>query len=121
MFQVLSLVTMAIVATRIHRSLADFASKSSDTYESFTCSCFPVHHDQYRFSGYYNHPASGLALYKAKRTSAMSNPMQVTVDIEQHLAPQISTHGMSIDIDVEVHEKPDGLHRHENVEGDSDV
>jgi hypothetical protein len=121
MFQVPSLVTMAIIATRIHRSLVDFSSKSSDTYESFTSSRFPVHHDQYRFSGYDNHPASGLALFKAKWTSVMSNPVQVTVDIEQHPAPQISLLGTSIDIDVEVHEKPDGLHSHENVEGDSDV
>jgi hypothetical protein len=51
----------------------------------------------------------------------MSNPIQVTVDIEQHPAPHISLHGTSIDIDVVVHEKPDGLQPHENAEGDSDV
>jgi hypothetical protein len=109
MFQVPALVTMTIAATRLHRHLVDFASRSpGETYVVLHCSVFLVHHGQCRSSGHDNHQASGLACSKTKRTSAMSIPIPVTVDIEHHPTPHTSLSGLSMDTDSEVH----------NIEGD---
>jgi|SRR6266850_728862 len=84
---------------------------------------FPVRHGHYHFSGRHNYQASGLVFAQNKQATAMSiSPrMGVSVDIEQHPAPQMSRHSPGIDTDDEVHEKPlaDGLHLPDtNVEGD---
>jgi hypothetical protein len=109
---------MTIAATRMHRSLVDYAFKSSDMYEVLLFLSFLVIHGH--ISGQDNHQASGLVSAKDKRTTVMSVPprTEVSVDIAHHPAPRISRHNPSINTSDDVHVKLDSLFLDENVEGD---
>ena len=76
-----------------------------------------VHHGQCCSSGHDNPPPRDLAFSETNQTSAMSIPIQVTLNIQQHPTLQMGFHSLRIGTDVEVQEKPDGLHLRDNVEG----
>jgi hypothetical protein len=93
-----------------------------------TCTKFSIYSPflvlraHYHHSGHRNYQASALvfAQDKPEQATAMSivPGIGVSVDIEQHPAPQMSRHSPGIDTDDEVHEKPDGLCLPDNLEGD---
>jgi len=98
MFQNPALIVKAIAATRLHRSLVDYAFRSTD-----------IEHN--------HHPVSGLVFAKSKPTDSMSLPhgIEASMDIEQHPAPQMGHDSLNINTDGEVYEKPDGLQLDNNL------
>ncbi|KAI0002214.1 hypothetical protein BJV74DRAFT_41381 [Russula compacta] len=101
-FQTPALLTMIVAATRMHRSLSNFATGSPNiTVE--------------------NLPKSGFTAAKIKQMHTMPIPlnrMEVSVHtaFDQHLAPQMSDHDSSIGTEGQVHEKPNGITPDDDVE-----
>jgi hypothetical protein len=90
MFQQPSYITMAIAATRMHRSLVNFTSKSNDVYDT------------------------PPPIPDSKCISAASrprNPMEVAVHVisEQHCIPGTSDNESGISTDEQMDDKPSGL------------
>ena len=89
--------TLVIAATRMHRSLIDFAHRSPDVYDVFydsILSRFLPHDGRYRFSARENIQDDRIPVPETKRISPAWIPndrMVVAMDVfsEQHWAPQI--------------------------------
>ena len=100
---------MTIAATRMHRSLVDFAS-SSDVYAILLLILLQTYKDRCQFSVHENFQASKLKFATPEQfraTTAPLSPMEIAVRtvFEQHLTPQLSDRDPSIDIDDKVSEK----------------
>jgi len=99
MLQIPGLLTVIIAATRMYRSLADYAPGLPDeTYEilPLLClsrsQCFRAHADVQR---------SEIAFTNGKRIHAMSIPfnrreLSVNVDIESHLTSQMNSYSCGV-------------------------
>jgi len=89
MFQPPTWITMTIAATRIHRSLVDFASGSTGVFTASNTQEVQQHG---------NLPGSKIKRIRA--SSTLPDQMGVTVHVvsEQHLSQQMSTNGSCIDI-----------------------
>jgi hypothetical protein len=110
---------MTIAATRMHRSLVDFASRSTDVYDVLSV-VFPAHCGQCRFSTPHNLRNNSLPTPEFKRSNATSIPMdrmEVAVHVvsEQHGTPRMKDDNLSISTNEQMHEKPNGLNRDDDV------
>jgi hypothetical protein len=113
---------MTIAATRMHRSLVDFASRPPDTYEilhllSRSCSCSQC------FRTHENVRTRGFVFSKIKRTHAASilfNRRELSVEAvdELHPTPQMNCQSQGVNTDDGVHERPNDLRLYDNVECD---
>ena len=116
MLQIPGLLTVIIAATRMYRSLADYASRLPDeTHEILPLlylsrsQCFRAHADVQR---------SDIAFSNGKRTHAISIPfnrreLSVNVDIESHLTSQMNSDSCSVNTNDK---RPNDLHLDDNVE-----
>ena len=69
MFETPTLITMTIAATRMHRSLIDFASKTSEVYDSPLHSFFPAQCGRCRFRVHEDPQLdSSIVILKPKRS-----------------------------------------------------
>ena len=116
-FHIPIMVTMTIAATRMHRSLVDFAT-------SDMCAILhlfsPAHSDRCQFSAHQNFQSSGVRFAKPKQIRATPiplDPVEISVHtiLQQHLAPQMRDQGLSTNTD-EVHQEPNGLTLGRDVE-----
>jgi len=102
MFQLPSWVTMAIAGTRMYRSLADFASRSTD-----------IAHN--------NLQTIKFAVQETNRidtASCPTNQMEVAVHIvsEQQVTPRMICDDLCTSTDEQMHGKLSGFRRDDNVE-----
>ena len=107
---------MTIAATRLHRSLVDFASSSTDVYDILYSLTFLVHCERRRFSAH-EVPQDPWRVQESKQMILPLNPidrMGVDVDIvsEQYVTP----HDLSITTGDEVHGKSNGMGNDKDVE-----
>ena len=114
---------MAIAATRMHRSLVDYASRLTDVYDvlflfslafSFSLrSMFCSAHDKLQ----YDSPPVP-ATKRINATSSHMDSMGVSVDIvsEQHGTPSTRDDDLCISTSDETYDKPNELSRDDDVE-----
>lgn len=122
----LSIVTLTIAATRIHRGLVAYASVECTEQYDITPSHFSLHSHRCRSLFDPGHSkANGRTEWKANRvpiTRAQLSRMEVAIPemYEQDETPQMSQHssaGSLIDVEGQLYERPAGLPRpDENVE-----
>jgi len=84
---------LIIAATRMHRSLVDFASGSSDVYDAHFLSLFPFSAADGRFRVHGNPQMNNLASPKTKRTSTPSSALD---RVEVAIHPAINSHPTSL-------------------------
>jgi hypothetical protein len=90
MFQLPSVITMSIAATRMHRSLTDFASSTTDVYDILLILASPG------FTADEN-PQNGYSkISKLQWNETPSNRIEVTVDTSLYQMPQTSRHDLYI-------------------------
>jgi hypothetical protein len=116
-FQIPISVTMTIAATRMHRSLVNFAT--SDMCAPHPSPFFLAHSDRCRFSTHQNFQISGLRFAKPIKqirappiASGSLDPVEIVsvhTVLQQHLTPQMSDRGLSTNVDEEVHQELNGL------------
>ena len=116
-FQPPTIVTLTIAATRMHRSLVEFATPD-------VCAilhAFFVLLMQCHFSMHVNFQISGLRFAgtnQIRATPSLPNPMETSVctALQQHPTRQMSDHGLSTDMDEDIYEEPNGSTLEEDVE-----
>jgi hypothetical protein len=86
MFETPGLIIMTIAATRMHRSLIDFASGSSDMYDSLHFLFF-AQRVQCRFRTNESPQLTSLVLSKAKRTDTGPTALD-RVEVSMHTPPE---------------------------------
>ena len=113
---------MAIAATRMHRSLVDYAPKSTDVYDVLysLASSGSSRRGRYLLSTNKNSQNRHLPVQEARRTNATSVPsdrMEVAVHIVSELyETQQTREDSSIGTDEQMHEKLKGLGSYDDVE-----
>jgi len=106
---------MVIAATRMHRSLVDFTTGSSNMYDTLTPSFLPpAHHGQCLSSANESFQDSGITIVKAKRAPTTEIPldrMDLTVHVvsEPDLARQMRDDDSCASVSEQAHKKQNGL------------
>lgn len=90
MFQLPSVITMSIAATRMHRSLTDFASSTADVYDSLLFLSSPG------FTADEDPQNCYSKISKLQWNETPSNRIEVTVDTSLYQMPQTSRHDLYI-------------------------
>ena len=122
MFLPLAWIATTIAATRMYRSLVEYANKSTDMYESSTAFCSPPHCGQCDFRADENPKNVGLpVLPQRKQINGASIPMgriefALQIVSVQHGTPRaIRDDGSCISTNVEqMHRKPKRLGQHDD-------
>jgi len=121
-FDIPTVVTMTIAATRMHRSLVVFATPDDVCVYSLHILC-PAHHDQRRFSTHKNFQISGLKFAKTKQTRATPIPLNPMVTsacnvLQQNQTREMTDNGVSTNMGEDVYdsEEPNGSTLEEGIE-----
>jgi len=105
MFDLPAWITMAIAATRLHRSLTDYASSTTDIFSS---------HGMFQNSGL--PPVQGSKQMNSAPVQMDQMEVAVRMVSEEHGTMHARDDGSSSNIDEQVHGKPNGLRFDDDIE-----
>jgi len=127
MFLSTSLIVMSIAATRIHRSLIDFAYENTEVYDRGTPTPAPAHNGRPSHGSSEQNSSRTLASGRAQadprdnRSASLFTPpnrMEVTIHVvyEEYQTPPSVRSGSVVSAEEALGEKPAGLGLNDGVE-----